>query len=287
MTGKKTLILAVIAILLLGLSGWGGAAPAPETKGAPETPPAPDPQQILRQMTDFLKSQGKFSFRAEVTDDQVYPGGGQLQYGLNLELFVRRPDKLRINGKGDLENQQFFYDGITLTMYNQDENLFAIAPMPPTIDAALTKAHQDFDLQVALADLVCDNAYELMTKNVGRTLYVGLSEVLGVVCHHLAFDQGDRQYQVWVETGDKPLPCKLLITQIKLLGGPQWTAYLSDWTFSPPLPDNLFTFVPPAGAHQIEFLPPSPAPAPKAPPRTKKKGEKSPTGPGCRRACGR
>ena len=88
---------------------------------------------------------------------------------------TRRPDKLRINGRGDLENHEFFYDGLTLTMYNKDKNLYAIAPMPPTIDAAMTKAYQDFDLEVALADLACSNVYELLTKNVRLSLYVGLA----------------------------------------------------------------------------------------------------------------
>ncbi|MFA5110246.1 MAG: DUF2092 domain-containing protein [Desulfobaccales bacterium] len=276
MPGKKTLILAVMSMLLLGMAGWGDAAPPePDTKKAVESPSTPEPKKILHDLTDYLKAAGQFSFRAEVTDDQVYLGGGQLQYGLNQEVYVRRPDKLRINGKGDLENQDLFYDGKTLTLYNKEKNLYATAPMPPTIDAALAKASQDFDLQVVLADLICGDAYELMTKNVGRSLYVGLSEVRGVPCHHLAFDQGDQQFQVWVEVGAKPLPRKLLITQIKLLGGPQWTAYLSDWNFSPTLPDNLFTFVPPAEAHRIEFLPPGKAAAPKAKPRSPKKGEKS------------
>ena len=276
MTGKKTLILAVIAILLLGLPGWGGAdAPATVTKGTPETPPVPDPQKILREMADFLKSQGQFSFRAVITDDQVYPGGNKLQYGLDLQVFARRPDKLRINGQGDLENHEFFYDGLTLTIYNKDKNLYAVAPMPPTIDAAMTKAYQDFDLEVALADLACSNVYELLTKSVRLSLYVGLHQVHGVPCHHLAFDEDNRHWQIWIEAGDKPLPRKLLVTQKRLLSSPQWTACLSDWNLSPQLPDSLFAFVPPAGSHQIKFLPPSEAPAPKTKPRSKKKGEKS------------
>jgi hypothetical protein len=282
MPEMKPRILAAIVILLLGLSGWGIAAAAapeakgtPEIKGAAETPPAPDPKKILREMADFLKAQGQFSFRAVITDDQVYPNGNKLQYGLDLEFLARRPDKLRINGRGDLENQEFFYDGITLTMYNKDKNLYAIAPMPPTIDEALTKAYQDFDLQVALADLACSNAYELMINNVTGTLYVGQHQVQGVLCHHLAFDQDNLHWQIWIEAGDKPLPRKLLVTQKRLLGSPQWTAYLSDWNLSPQLPDNMFTFVPPPGAHQIEFLRPSKAEAPKTKPRSKKKGGKS------------
>ena len=273
MPGKKTRILAVMAILLMGLAAWGGVSAAPpETKGASEAPPAPDPEKILQEMTDFLKSQGQFSFRADITDDQVYSGGKKLQYSLDLEVSVRRPDKLRVNGQGDLESLEFFYDGKTLALYHEKENLYALASMPPTIDEALTKAHRDFDLEVALTDLVCSNAYELITRNIRHKLYVGLHPVRGVPCHHLAFDQDNRQWQIWVEAGDKPLPRKLLINQKKLLGSPQWTAYLTDWNLSAQLPDSLFTFVPPAGALQTKFLPPSKAAAPQTKPKSKKKG---------------
>jgi hypothetical protein len=272
MPGKKTFILAVIAILFLGFSGWGSASnPAPDPQGAPQASPHPD--KILKEMGDFLKSQKQFSFRAEITDDQVYAGGYKLQFSMDLEAFMRRPDKLRVNGRGDLENQEFFYDGKTLTIYHKDKNLYAIAPMPPTIEEALTKAHREFDVQVVLADLACSNVYDFMIDDVTKRLYVGLNRVRGVPCHHLAFDQDDLHWQIWIETGDKPLPRKMLITQKRLLGSPQWTAYLSDWNFSTELADSLFTFVPPAEARRIEFLPPAPD-ATKRTPRGPKKGQK-------------
>jgi hypothetical protein len=273
MPGTKTFVFAVTAILFLGLSGWGHAGnPAPDTTGASQA--SPDPAKILQEMTNYLKSLKQFSYRADVTDDQVYDQGNKLQYSLDMEIFVKRPDKIRVNGQGDLENQELFFDGKTLTMYQKDKNLYATAAMPPTIDAALDKAFKDFDLQVALADLTCGNAYDFLMDDVTHKLYVGLSRVRGVSCHHLAFDQDDFQWQIWIEAGDKPLPRKLLVTQKQLLGSPQWTAYLTDWNFSPELADSLFTFVAPAGAHRIEFLPPAKAKT-KPKPRGQKKGPKS------------
>jgi hypothetical protein len=261
-----------LAILFLGLTGWGSAGtPAPDPKGTSQA--SPDPAKILREMTDYLKSLKQFSYRAEVTDDQVYGRGNKLQYSLDMEIFVRRPDKIRVNGRGDLENQELFYDGKTLTLYQKDKNLYATAPMPATIEEALNKAYQDFDLQVALADLTCTNAYDFLMDDVTHNLYVGLSRVRGASCHHLAFDQDDFQWQIWIEAGDKPLPRKLLVSQKQLLGSPQWTAYLTDWNFSPELADSLFTFAAPAEARQIEFLPPSKAET-KPKPRGKKKGQK-------------
>jgi hypothetical protein len=281
MPGKRSRIVAAIAILCLGLAGWGSAnAQAPDTKAAPQAPDTkaapqapPDPAKILREMTDYLKSLKQFSFRADITDDQVYAEGNKLQYSLDMEVFVRRPDKLRVNGQGDLENQELFYDGKNLTVYHKDTNLYATAPMPPTIEEALNKAYREFDLQVAVADLVCGNAYEFLMDDVISSLYVGLNLVRGVKCHHLAFNQDDFNWQIWVEAGDKPLPRKLLVTQKRLAASPQWTAYLTDWNFSPELADSLFTFGAPAEARRIEFLPPPQAET-KPKPRGPKKGQK-------------
>jgi hypothetical protein len=272
MPGRKTFILTVMAILFLGFSGWGSATgPAPDPAGVPLAPPNPD--KILKEMADFLKSQKQFSFRADVTDDQVYGQGYKLQYAMDLEVFMRRPDKLLVKGQGDLENQELFYDGKTLTLYQKDKNLYASAAMPPTIEEALTQAHRDLDVQVALADFASGNLYDFMIDDVTQRLYVGLNRVRGVMCHHLAFDQDDLYWQIWIETGDKPFPRKMLITQKLLPGSPQWTAYLGDWNLSPELADTLFTFTAPAEARKIQFIPPS-AGEVKTTPRSKKKGKK-------------
>jgi hypothetical protein len=66
----------------------------------------------------------------------------------------------------------------------------------------------------------------------------------------------------------------VVLTHKQLPGSPQWTAYLSDWNFSPQLSDSLFAFTPPQGAQKIKFVPVQAAQAPKPKP-AKKKGGKS------------
>ena len=104
---------------------------------------------------------------------------------------------------------------------------------------------------------------------------MGLHKVRGVPCHHLAFDGDEVQLQVWIDAGDKPLPRKVVLNHKNLPGSPQWTAYLSDWNFSPQLNDNLFAFTPPQGAEKIKFVPVQAGQAPKQKPEKKKKGGKS------------
>lgn len=255
-----------IAKLALGglivLSSPALAAETPQK----ETPPEPD--QVVRRMCDYLKSQQRFSYRAEVTDDRVYAGGKKLQYAFDLEAFVERPDKLRVNAEGDRVNKQFFYDGKTLTLYSPATKVYATVEAPPEIEGALEKANHDLKLRVALADLASPKLCEHLAKGQRHALYVGPSRVRGVPTDHLAFDRNDIQFQIWVETGPKPLPRKIIITQKNLPASPQWTAYLQDWNVSPQLRPGLFTFEVPAGAQKIKFVPAPPpaAPAPAVPP---------------------
>lgn len=293
MRRKLPWALLILAVILLGFPALGAAqekappnvptaAPAPPAEKAPPGSPAkaaapiPDPKQVLGQMCDFLKNQPQFSFKAEVTDDRVYAGGRKLQYGLDVEAFFRRPDKLRINGEGDVENKQLIFDGKTLTLYDKDQNHYGTIEVAGDIDTALEKAGKEYGLHVGLAELGANRLAEHANQGLTNALYVGESKVRGIPCHHLAFDKENVHYQLWIEAGDKPLLRKVVVTQKKLPYAPQWTAYLSDWNFAPQLADNLFTFTPPEGAQKIKFMPVKKA----APPaskgaKPKKKGGKS------------
>jgi hypothetical protein len=245
-------------------------APPPAAKPAA---PAPDPRVILQKMCDFLKSQPQFTYKAEVVDDEVYQGGKKLQYGVDMETFVRRPDRLRVNADGDLIDKQFYFNGKTITLYDKDHNVYGVLPVPPDIESALAKANKEFGVRVALTDLTSPKLGDVMNKRIKDAVYVGLHKVRGVPCHHLALDGDEAHVQIWIEAGDKPLPRKVVMTAKQTPGSPAWMAYLYDWNLSPQLPDNLFVFTPPEGAQKIKFIPVKPAPASKTTPG--KKGGKS------------
>jgi hypothetical protein len=249
------------------------AVPAPPAETA--TAPEPDPRQILQKMCDFLKSQQQFTYKAEVADDQVYAGGKKLQYAIDMETFVRRPDRLRVNAEGDLVDKQFYFDGKSITLYDKDHNVYGVLEVPPDIESALEKASKDFGVRVALTDLASPQLWDHINKRIKHSLYVGLHKVRGVPCHHLSFDGDEVQLQVWIDAGDQPLPRKVVLNHKDLPGSPQWIAYLSDWNFSPQLSDSLFAFSPPQGAEKIKFVPVQAAQVPKSKPEKKKKGGKS------------
>jgi hypothetical protein len=257
--------LAILGLVLLGTASFGQekgkapAPPAPEAKApAPQAQPAKtadvDPKQVVRQMCDYLKSLKEFSFKGEVTDDHTYAAGNKLQFAFGLEGYVKRPDKIRLNAKGDLQNKEVFYDGKAITIYDTVKKVYGTAAMPSTIDEALAKASSDYGIRLIVAELAKTNLFEEITKGVKDEVYVGEGTVFGVKCHHVAFDKEKVVGQLWVEASDKPVPRKVVLTYKDVDFSPQWTLYLTEWNVSPQLADNLFAFSPPQGAEKIDFM---------------------------------
>jgi hypothetical protein len=167
---------------------------------------------------------------------------------------VQRPDRLRVDVKGERRNQQLIYDGKKISLLDTDRNFYAQTAAPATIDAALRYAIDNFGLRMPLSDLLYTNNYEVVSENLEAGFFVGMSEVRGAKTHQLAFRTDEVDWQIWIEDSPTPLPRKVVITLKWMTAAPQYTVWLS-WDLSPKLPDNLYTFVPPANTRKIEFLP--------------------------------
>jgi len=237
-----------LCLILLSCPAFGADAanpPAIEVKA----------DELLRQMSEYLNTLGQFSLHTENSVDTLLATGQKVQLGRAVDVFVRRPDRFRANIKGDIFDQELYYDGKSITLFGKKVNYYATIEAPTTIGAAMDYAEESFGLVAPLADLMYKNSYDILIEDVQAGFYVGSSTVLGVECHHLAFRAEETDWQVWIEAGERPLPKKFVITSKWVAGAPQFTGLLTKWDVSAQLNDSLFTFVAPEGAHQIEFLP--------------------------------
>ena len=241
-------IVSVIALAMLVLAGW------PQLGHAQPAGIDPQAEKLLKRMSDYLASRQQFTAKAESTLEVVLTSGQKLQYDSPATLMVSRPNKLRAHRKGDIANQEFFYDGKTLTLYNPRENLYATTAAPPTIDETLDFAREKLDIIAPAAELLYKNAAERMLKESSSGFVVGQSVVGGVKCTHLAFRGAEVDWQIWIEDGDKPLPRKFILTSKKVAGEPQFTVLIRNWDVAPKLTNQEFSFTPPKGAKKIEFL---------------------------------
>jgi hypothetical protein len=214
----------------------------------------PKASQLLRKMSDYLASLEQFSVQTENALDVILRSGEKIQFDNPAECAIQRPNKLRADRKGDIANQEFYYDGKTLTLYNPDQKYYATVEAPPTIDETLDFARASLDVYAPAGDLLYRNAYEILMEDVVSGFYVGLSVVDGVKCNHLAFRGNEVDWQIWIEDGDKPLPKKFVITTKWMTGAPQFTVVVKSWNLSPKLTEDMFTFEPPKDAQKIDFI---------------------------------
>jgi hypothetical protein len=66
--------------------------------------------------------------------------------------------------------------------------------------------------------------------------------VNGVECEHLAFRNDDTDWQIWVQVGPNPIPCKFVITSKAMASGPQYTLLITDWKSDATIPSDAFTY---------------------------------------------
>ncbi|MCY1044867.1 DUF2092 domain-containing protein [Corallococcus sp. bb12-1] len=248
--------LAVWGLCAGSVLGWGPpalAATAPAAKSS-QTAPAVEPQAVaaLERMGAFLRGQQTFEVTAKTTTDELLDNGQKVQVSGTADIRARRPDRLRVDSASDLKQRQYFYDGKRFTVNGPGSGYYASFDAPPTLAKTLEAAEQRYGVELPLVDLFYWGTDKGSVKKLKSALYVGPATVEGVATDQYAFRQGDVDWQVWIEKGDRPVPRKLVVTSSQEPSQPQHVATL-DWNLKPRFEDALFDFVPPKDAHRIAF----------------------------------
>jgi len=244
----------VIAFLVCVFAG----TPAPRTAAAERDAQA---MTILQRMADFLSQAQRFSVTAEIGFDVVQESGEKLEFGETRQFLIRRPDRARIDiTKRDGDTGGFRFDGREIAVFNTREKVYATAARPGALDEAIAYFINDLDMRFPLAELFSTRLAEALTAKVRSAYNVGPERIMGVPCEHIALRGDQADMQLWVAQGDRPLPCRLVITYRDAEGQPQFWAQFSDWNFSPDVSDAQFAFTPPEGAAKIAFAARKPVP---------------------------
>lgn len=246
------IVTGLVAALLLPAP----SALAKSSEKEPSRPPIVDPRadQMLREMGSYLARAQQFSFRADIDYDHVLPTGQKVQFAAIEDVAVRRPNGAYVEYQGDVAAKRFWYDGKQITVLDGAEKVYATAPVPGKLDAALGKMVEAHGFSPPLADLLYSDPYAELKKHALLGLYLGLHDVDGTRCHHLAFVDKQVDWQVWIEDGTQTVPRKLVVTYKTLPGSPQFVAVLSEWRFDERFANTVFEPKIPNGVQKIDFV---------------------------------
>ena len=215
-------------------------------------PPKVDPDSLaaLDKMGAYLRTLGSFQIKTDTLTEAVLDNGQKVQFAGNADYKVRRPNGFAVTVSDDRRVRQFLYDGKTFTVFSPRMGFYATVPAKPTIREMMATAYDKFKIELPLADLFRWGTDDDHRDKITSGVTVGYAKINGVDTDQYAFREGNIDWQVWIQRGDKPLPQKIVITDTSDSAMPEYGAALH-WTTTAKFDDATFAFTPPKDAKKI------------------------------------
>lgn len=211
-----------------------------------------DAMKILKNMSDYLANQKTISLSYDSDIEVITPEIEKIQFASSGTLLLSRPDKMRATRTGGYTDVEFVFDGKTGSILGKNINGFTQLEAPGTVDQFLDKLRNEYSVALPGVDLLASNAYEVLSADVLHGAHIGQGVIGGVECEHLAFRNQETDWQIWIETGDKPIPRKFVITSKSEAAAPQYTLVIRDWKTDAPAAADAFAFKAPEGAKKLD-----------------------------------
>jgi hypothetical protein len=250
---RKMLLLGLLAMSLAAASAHAQTAPAGPAQPAAN---AVDPASIqaLKDMGAYLLTLKRFEVSTELTGEYVLADGQKLQHTATAALDVDRPNRIRVLMQSARSERQLVYDGKTVSLYTPAQKYYGTLEFDGTIGDLIERLEQRFGMQIPLDDLFRFGTPAASFDQIESAMYAGQDFIDKDLCDHYAFRSGKIDWQIWIMTGSKPLPRKIVITNRGDEARPQ-SVHMIDWNLKPTFKDTVFKFTPPKGATKIPIVP--------------------------------
>jgi hypothetical protein len=241
----------IFAVLTPGIARAEEVSPSP-----PKPMEGVEPQalEILRRMSATLAEAKEFSYRSVNTTEAPAKTGQFVMLFSDVEVAVKRPDKLRAQLSGEAPHFDFYFNGTTASAYAPSTNVYSTVQAPPTIDAMLPALEDETGIRIVSAPLLVSEPYAMLTRNLISGVIVGPTDIKGRPCEHLAFRSPGINWEIWVESDQRSLPWRVAVTFTDRPNFPRVLIEFLSWNLHPWLRDQAFQFRKPAGAREIPFL---------------------------------
>jgi len=195
----------------------------------------------------------QFSFKIRTIREYTNASGQPLTIFHEGSILVRRPDRFRADITGDDGRVSVAYDGKELALLGVEQKKYVTVAFAGDIEGTLQLAEQRLGFEFPLADFLVKEPHKAFLSGVAFGTKVNEVSIGGVTCDHLLFMQPPGiELQLWVETGARPVPRRLVATYRSLPGEPRFIAEMNDWNFAATPTEADFTLQIPPGSQKLE-----------------------------------
>jgi len=179
---------------------------------------------------------------------------GLITHNESGNVYLKGPDKMFVEKKGDKGHKEFFYNGKTFLLFSRDKNQYASAPASVSIIELIDSLSNYYGVEFPGADLFYPDFVDNLLETSDNLVYLGLTFAGNTECYHIAGSREDLTYQFWVTSEGRPLPVKMSLVYITKPGNPRYTITFTDWKLNEIIDDSKFEFSAPAGAQLIKLI---------------------------------
>jgi len=253
---QRRRLLGLLALSLAAPGAYAQTAAATTARAATAANLVdPASVQALKDMGAHLQTLKRFRVTTELSGERVLADGQKLQHGASATMDVARPDRLRATMRSPRSERVLFFDGKTVTRYTPAQRAYSTVELNDTLTGLVEKLENRFGIEVPLSDLFVWGTPAAPLDKIESAMNAGQDFIGDDLCDHYAFRQGQLDWQIWITTGAKPLPRKVVITNRSDEARPQSVSLIA-WNLNPGFNDSVFRFVPPKGATKAEIVAP-------------------------------
>ena len=210
-----------------------------------------DAKRLLKAMSDYLGAQKAISFDYDSNLEVVSSDNQKVGLASSGKVTINRPDKIHGTRTGGFADIEFVFDGKTLTFLGKHANAYTQVESAGTIDQMIDVLRDKYHRPVPGADLLLSNIYDQLEPEVKNTKDLGSGVIGGIPCDHFAFRTSDVDWQIWIAQGDRPYPCRYVITSPKIAASPQYTIDIRSWKTGSEAAADTFSLQLPKDAKKV------------------------------------
>lgn len=184
---------------------------------------------LFKAMTDYMAAQKAISFDYDSNLEVVSTDKQKLGLASSGTMTLNRPDKVHLKRTGGFADVELAYDGKTLTLLGKNANAYAQIDDPGTIDKLVDALRKRLQKPMPAADLVTSDPNAVLMTNVTDVKDLGSGVIRGKECNHIAARSDRADWQLWIAQGDRPYPCRMVITSTDIPESPEYTIDITAW----------------------------------------------------------
>lgn len=257
-----------MATVVAGLAGCSGNAPAPPRPKPVviEVKVADEARTALERMQSFLGSKKGFALRqTSVTTSADADLAAKVAGTMEHVVLVERPARVKVTLTGDRKgNGTVASDGTTFVIHDATKNRWESPAAPDSLAGVVAHPLAAGLLAIGSGDTVnraffAEAPVEALLEGVRQLDVVGTESIDGRECTHLAAKTEGSGWDLWIASGDEPVPVKFVPAPSRVRWGGNdveaaTAVTFDEWRFDPAFTPEDFAFTPPEGAEKVDSI---------------------------------